>query len=214
MDEILEQDYGIPRRYLGRIMSPWAVKRLHEFNGDISQFRVSQTLAFNAQPDGRLPRPSRATRTIRTFPRWSARWISASWKNSRRTTRTPTAISGGSVPGQPGFAGIRRDVQGADQGAAPAADRNAGRQLQGHRRLRRDSVRWRGAGALQRIRVAASATTRTTRLSSTASTSSRCRTACACRMKCRFIRNCCTTARWRKRPARRARWKCWRSSPY
>ena len=37
---ILEEDYGIPRRYLSGIMSPWAVKRRHEFNGDISQFRV------------------------------------------------------------------------------------------------------------------------------------------------------------------------------
>jgi serine protein kinase len=37
---ILEEDYGIPRRYLSGIMSPWAVKRLHEFHGDISKFRV------------------------------------------------------------------------------------------------------------------------------------------------------------------------------
>ncbi|WEF33162.1 PrkA family serine protein kinase [Pseudoduganella chitinolytica] len=37
---ILEEDYGIPRRYLRNIPSPWAVKRLHEFNGDINQFRV------------------------------------------------------------------------------------------------------------------------------------------------------------------------------
>ena len=37
---ILEEDYGIARRYLNGIMSPWAVKRLHEFNGDISQFKV------------------------------------------------------------------------------------------------------------------------------------------------------------------------------
>jgi serine protein kinase len=37
---ILEEDYGIPRRYLGRVMSPWAVKRLHEFGGDISKFEV------------------------------------------------------------------------------------------------------------------------------------------------------------------------------
>lgn len=40
---ILEEDYGIPRRYLNTIMSPWAVKRLHEFEGDISQFRVVKT---------------------------------------------------------------------------------------------------------------------------------------------------------------------------
>jgi len=38
--QILADDYGIPRRYLGGIMSPWAIKRLHEFNGDISQFKV------------------------------------------------------------------------------------------------------------------------------------------------------------------------------
>jgi serine protein kinase len=37
---ILEEDYGIPRRYLSKVMSPWAVKRLHEFGGDISQFEV------------------------------------------------------------------------------------------------------------------------------------------------------------------------------
>ncbi|MDH5257403.1 MAG: PrkA family serine protein kinase, partial [Gammaproteobacteria bacterium] len=37
---ILEEDYGIPRRYLSGLMSPWAVKRLHEFNGDISKFEI------------------------------------------------------------------------------------------------------------------------------------------------------------------------------
>ncbi len=38
--QILEEDYGIPRRYIKNIMSPWATKRLHEYGGDISQFRV------------------------------------------------------------------------------------------------------------------------------------------------------------------------------
>lgn len=37
---ILEDDYGIPRRYLNGIMSPWTVKRLHEYNGDITRFKV------------------------------------------------------------------------------------------------------------------------------------------------------------------------------
>src|SRR4051812_21641124 len=31
---VLEKDYGIPRRYLSGIMSPWAIKRLQEFGGD------------------------------------------------------------------------------------------------------------------------------------------------------------------------------------
>ncbi|WP_417513086.1 PrkA family serine protein kinase [Marinobacter sp.] len=37
---ILEEEFGIPSRYLKNIMSPWAVKRLHEYGGDISKFRV------------------------------------------------------------------------------------------------------------------------------------------------------------------------------
>jgi serine protein kinase len=37
---LLEQEYGIPRRYLNGIISPWAVKRLQENAGDLSKFRV------------------------------------------------------------------------------------------------------------------------------------------------------------------------------
>jgi len=39
---LLEQEYGIPQRYLSGIMSPWAVKRLQEFEGDLSKFRVAR----------------------------------------------------------------------------------------------------------------------------------------------------------------------------
>lgn len=38
--QILSEDYGIPDRYVKGIMSPWAAKRLHEYKGDISQFKV------------------------------------------------------------------------------------------------------------------------------------------------------------------------------
>ena len=38
--DILEEEYGIPKRYLKSVMSPWAAKRLKEYNGDIQQFRV------------------------------------------------------------------------------------------------------------------------------------------------------------------------------
>src|SRR5207249_1222622 len=37
---LLEEQYGIPRRYLNRVLSPWAVKRLEEYGGDIRRFRV------------------------------------------------------------------------------------------------------------------------------------------------------------------------------
>ncbi len=36
----LEEHFGIPRRRLTGLMSPWAVKRLDEFGGDISKFTV------------------------------------------------------------------------------------------------------------------------------------------------------------------------------
>ena len=40
MGPVLEDKYGIPRRKLTGRMSPWAVKRLDEFGGDISKFKV------------------------------------------------------------------------------------------------------------------------------------------------------------------------------
>ena len=37
---VLRAQFGIPTRYLQRILSPWAVKRLDDYGGDIRQFRV------------------------------------------------------------------------------------------------------------------------------------------------------------------------------
>ena len=41
---MLEDRYGIPRRRLTGLMSPWCIKRLDEFNGDISKFRVQKLM--------------------------------------------------------------------------------------------------------------------------------------------------------------------------
>jgi serine protein kinase len=38
--DMLNKEYGIPTRYLSGIMSPWAIKRLEEYEGDISRFKV------------------------------------------------------------------------------------------------------------------------------------------------------------------------------
>ncbi len=40
MGSTLEDQYGIPRRRLTGLMSPWALKRLDEFRGDITRFQV------------------------------------------------------------------------------------------------------------------------------------------------------------------------------
>jgi serine protein kinase len=42
MGQRLQEEYGIPRRRLTGLMSPWAVKRLDEFGGDITKFRVAK----------------------------------------------------------------------------------------------------------------------------------------------------------------------------
>jgi serine protein kinase len=40
--ELLEDKYNVPRRLLTGLMSPWAVRRLQEFQGDISKFKVAK----------------------------------------------------------------------------------------------------------------------------------------------------------------------------
>ncbi len=40
MGDLLEDKYGVPRRRLTGLMSPWAVKRLDEMGGDISKFSI------------------------------------------------------------------------------------------------------------------------------------------------------------------------------
>src|SRR5215213_9359594 len=42
MGGMLEDRYGVPRRRLTGLMSPWCLKRLDEFRGDLSRFRVAR----------------------------------------------------------------------------------------------------------------------------------------------------------------------------
>ncbi len=44
MGALLEDRYNIPLRRLTGLMSPWCIKRLDEFNGDISKFRVQKLM--------------------------------------------------------------------------------------------------------------------------------------------------------------------------
>jgi serine protein kinase len=42
MGPMIEEKYGIPRRRLNGLMSPWCLKRLEAFGGDVSRFRVAR----------------------------------------------------------------------------------------------------------------------------------------------------------------------------
>src|SRR3984885_474682 len=50
MGPILEDRYGIPVRRLTGLMSPWGIKRLDAFNGDISKFRVQKLIPSRLRP--------------------------------------------------------------------------------------------------------------------------------------------------------------------
>ena len=60
MGTVLEERYGVPRRRLNGLMSPWCLKRLESFGGDISRFRVVRNSAVSSAPDRR--RQNRAGR--------------------------------------------------------------------------------------------------------------------------------------------------------
>ena len=44
LSNLLAERYGIERHRVGGVMSPWAVKRLDEFGGDISKFEVAKVM--------------------------------------------------------------------------------------------------------------------------------------------------------------------------
>ena len=58
-DELFQSEYGIQNRYLKSIPSPWAVKRLKEFGGDIDRVRVVRLLRPDAVGSPRFGRGRR-----------------------------------------------------------------------------------------------------------------------------------------------------------
>src|SRR5258707_5712203 len=85
----LEDKFNIPRRRLTGLMSPWAVKRLDEFGGDISKFsvvrvnpsRIRQICVSKTEP---------GDENNQDIASLSARSTSGSSSSSARTTLTPT----------------------------------------------------------------------------------------------------------------------------
>ena len=153
MGELLEDRLRHPAPPAERHHEPVGLKRLDEFGGDISHFRVVKL----------MPSRLRQIAVAKTEPGDENNQDISSLvgKVDIRKLETACAERSGRLqllrraePGQPGHARVRRDVQGADQDAAPAADRDAGRQLHRHRGYRRHPVRRHHPGPLQRGGVA------------------------------------------------------------
>jgi serine protein kinase len=98
MGDTLEKNYKVPKRRLTGLASPWALKRLDEFGGDISKFTVVRL------------HPSRLRQICiaRTSRAWSARSISASSSSSARTTPTPMLIRAASTGPRRAFSNSSR----------------------------------------------------------------------------------------------------------
>lgn len=50
--DIMQERYGIDRRYLNNIISPWAIKRLKEFEGDLTRFKVARVMPSKLEQIG------------------------------------------------------------------------------------------------------------------------------------------------------------------
>ncbi len=152
MGDEIESRYGVPKRRLTGTISPWAVKRLEEFGGDITKFTVLRMM------------PSRLKQicVAKTEPGDENNQDASSLvgkvdirKLEMYSQNDPDAYSfKRAQPHDAGADGIDRDVQGADQDAAPALDRDAGGQLRRHREYRRHPLPGHHPRAFQRGRVA------------------------------------------------------------
>ncbi len=130
------------------------------------------------------PRPSRATRTTRTSPRWSARSTSASSRRYAQDDPDAYSYSGGLCLANQGLLEFVEMFKAPIKVLHPlltATQEGNFKGTEGFGAIPFDGI---DPGPLERVGMAAlQATTRTTRPSSTASTSSRCPTACGCQRR-------------------------------
>ena len=194
------------------LISPWAVKRIAEFDGDISKFTVvklypsklKQIGVAKAEP-GDDNNQDISTLVGKVDIR-KLEFFSQNDPDAYSLQRRPQ-------PDDPGPAGVRRDVQGADQDAAPAADRDPGVQLRRHRERRRDPLPGHRAGPLERGRMADLQEQQEQRgLHRPRLRGEGAVLPALQRGDARSTGSCCSRATSRRRPARRRRWTCCRSS--
>ena len=150
---MIEEKYGIPRRRLTGLMSPWCLQAARSLRRRHLALPRRQDPALAAAPDrDRQDRAGRREQPGHLLAGRQGRYPQARDLRAERSRRLQ--LFRRPQPRQPGHSRIRRDVQGADQDAASAADGDAGRQLHRHREYRRDPVHRRHPRAFQRSRMA------------------------------------------------------------
>ncbi len=198
--EILEKEYGIPLRYLNRILSPWAVKRLEEYGGDIRQFQVVK----------RYPSVLRQIAVAKTEPGDENNQDISSLVGKIDIRKLETyaqddpdayAYSGGLCLANQGLLEFVEMFKAPIKVLHPLLTATQEGNFKGTEASAPSPSTASCSRTATRASGRPSATTRTTRPSSTGSTSSRCPTACASRKRSRSTRNWCATPRSRWRPA-------------
>ncbi len=154
MGAMLERQYKIPARRADRRLLPLGDQAARRTRRRHLQVLRRQALPVAAEADRR--------RQDRTRRREQPGHLRAGRQGRHPQARELLAarprrlqLFGRPQPHDAGAARIRRNVQGADQGAAPAADGDAGRQLRGHREPRRAALSGRHPRPFQRIGMGA-----------------------------------------------------------
>ena len=154
MADLLEDKYGVARRRLTGLISPWATKRLDEYGGDISKFTVARL----------MPSKLRQIAIAKTEPGdENNQDISALVgkvdirKLEHYSQNDPDAycFSGGLNRTTQGLLEFVEMFKAPIKVLHPSADRHPGGQLSGHRDLRRLPLPRHHPGPFQRGGVAA-----------------------------------------------------------
>ena len=150
---MIEEKYGIPRRRLTGLMSPWCYKRLEAFGGDISRFRVAKI----------QPSRLRQIAIAKTEPGDENNQDISSLVGKVDIRKLETyaqndpdaySYSGGLNRANQGMLEFVEMFKAPIKMLHPLADGDAGRQLHRHREYRRDPLHRHHPRAFERGRMA------------------------------------------------------------
>ena len=135
MSDLLEDKYNIPRRLLTGLMSPWAVKRLDEFEGDISKFSIVKVFPSKLRQIG-VTKTEPGDENNQDISSLVGKLDIRKLEHLSQNDPDAYSYSGGLNRTTQGLLEFVEMFKGAHQGAAPAADSNSGRLLCRHREHR------------------------------------------------------------------------------
>jgi len=121
MGNLIEERYGVPKRRLNGLMSPWCLKRLDEFNGRYLEVPRAEVAAVAAAPDRRLETEP-ATKNNQDISSLVGKVDIRKLEMHAQNDPDAYSYSGGLNRSNQGLLEFVEMFNGADQDAASAAD--------------------------------------------------------------------------------------------